>query len=1005
MKKSLILLAAFAMGISDVVVAQRPALSDREMFNEGKRLFVENRYVAARKVLDNYINKQSLATIADENLVEEAEYMTVVSAYYLREKDRFLQLLDYLIRYPETPYANRLHALAGNSLYTEEEYARALDCYERCEMDDLSDTERDEATLYKAICLLKEGRTDEAFPHFHVVETCSKTYATDATYYLAYIHYTKGNYDKALPLLESLENGSDYALKAAYYRADIYLNQARYNEAAKLAKEFIDQNPEADQLLEMRRIVGEAAYATGDYETAFDHLSAYVEHNENPSRNAKYKLGLSAMRKRAYYKAAEHLSQVTDTSDEVAQNAYLHLGLIYVELKDMTKARLAFEQASSMDFDRYAKEQALFNYALCIHETAYSGFGESVTVFERFLNEFPSSPYVDQVSDYLVDVYLTTRSYKAALQSIAKIKQPDERILQARQKIYYRLGTEALANADNRGAVDYFNHSLRDAQYCRQTKANAYFWRGEAYYRMGKYAEAATGYRLYLNHSAEENVSQHGTAYYNLGYTAFQQKSYTQARSYFERFLAQYRKQASPQMVADALNRKGDCYFYTNDYAIAREAYAEVLTVDPKQGDYALYQQAFVRGLQKDYAGKVAMLDKLLADYPQSLYADDALYESGRSYVQMEKNGEAIKVYDKLINHFHESSLARKAANEVGLLYYQDDKYDEAVTAYKFVIEKYPGSEEARIAQRDLKSVYIDLNKVDEFAEYAASKQGSIRFDSNERDSLTYLAAEKIYMRGDMPEAINSLTAYLQTFPDGAFVLNAHYYLGLAAYQKDDKANALVHLDKVLEYPDNKYSEGAIDMVAEIVYANADYEKSLTLYKLLRDKTTSVERIQKARLGILRSAASLQHHDEVIAAAGDLLSDSKLSPELVNEARYQRSRSAAIKGDTEQAGKDLQELAKDTRNAYGAEAKYRLAEMHFAAKSYSDAEAVLLDYIETSTPHAYWLARGFILLSDVYMQTGRRIEARQYLLSLQQNYTADDDIASRISQRLGNMNE
>ena len=44
-----------------------------------------------------------------------------------------------------------------------------------------------------------------------------------------------------------------------------------------------------------------------------------------------------------------------------------------------------------------------------------------------------------------------------------------------------------------------------------------------------------------------------------------------------------------------------------------------------------------------------------------------------------------------------------------------------------------------------------------------------------------------------------------------------------------------------------------------------------------------------------------------------------------------------------------------------------------------------------------------MLLSDVYMKLGRELDAKQYLLSLQQNYQADDDIAGMIQTRLAKM--
>ena len=102
---------------------------------------------------------------------------------------------------------------------------------------------------------------------------------------------------------------------------------------------------------------------------------------------------------------------------------------------------------------------------------------------------------------------------------------------------------------------------------------------------------------------------------------------------------------------------------------------------------------------------------------------------------------------------------------------------------------------------------------------------------------------------------------------------------------------------------------------------------------------------------------------------------------------------------------DFRELAKDTRNLYGAEAKFLVAQSLYDAKEYSAAEKELLNYIDQSTPHAYWLARSFVLLSDVYVALGKNLDARQYLLSLQQNYQANDDIQSMIESRLKKLNK
>lgn len=984
-----------------VVSAQQtePLTNNRRLLDDGKELFLRHDYAAAQQTLMQYIKQNSQTETSDE-----VAYMLTCTAYELNASDRLEQLENFLDAYPTSRHRNRVQALLASTYFFQEKYLETIATFKGCDLELLSNEERDVCTLRLATAYQKIGNLQEASMWFSILKEVSEKYHADAVYNLAYIDYVQKRYDEALAGFREVESDEHYRKLSPYYIADIYLIKENYEQARRIAGVYVEAYPDEPNAVQMKRIAGEAAYGMKDYMQAVQNLEVYCSEVKNPDRKALYELGMSYAQIGVYSKAAARLGEVTTTQDALTQSAYLHMGLAYLQLKERNQARMAFEQASATNYDAAVKEQALYNYALCIHETSYSPFAESVTVFERFLNEYPHSVYADKVNDYLVEVYMNTRSYMAALKSIAKISQPGERILEAKQKLLFRLGTQAFAQAAFENAIECFSQSLQLGRYSQQTKADAYYWRGESKYRLEQYAAAAADFRQYLEFAQDKKTEEYGLALYNLGYTAFKQKQYSSAQTWFARCV-QSGVALQATVMADAYNRLGDCNFYARSFEEAQQMYAKAAATDTSLGDYSLFQEAFVKGLQRNYTGKIQTLNQMITAYPSSQYLDDALYEQGRAFVQLEDSENAVKRYKLLVERFPDSPLSRKAANEIGLLYYQNDQYAAAIEAYKTVITKYPGSDEARLAQRDLRSIYIDLNKVDDYMAFATSIPGGANFDVNERDSLTYVAAERVYMRGNISEAQSSFTRYLQSFPEGAFSVDAHYYLGLIGYNQKNWAEATTHLNKVIEYPNNKFSGEAMSMCAVMAYDAKDYGRALELYKRMIDRAVSQEERLSAETGALRSAYLLNDGKEVIAVASALLAESKLAPELSNEAHYYRAKAFLEAGNTQEALQDLTVLAKDTRNVYGAEAKYLVAQLYFNAGETAKAEKEVLEYIEVSTPHTYWLARGFILLSDVYVRLDRKLEAKQYLLSLQQNYQAEDDIAQMIESRLANLNK
>lgn len=976
----------------------RNTTSSDNLYKEARELFTQKHYAAAMPLLRTFLTQKPSA-----GLEQEAEYMLACSAYELQDQRRIDILKTYLKNFPDSPYTNRVNALIASAYFFGKDYDRALAMFNSVDPDLLPNDERDDIVYRMAISDMTVGNVEQGAIWFEVLKANSKKYAKDCTYYISYIRYTQRRYDEALSGFLSLQDDSKYKTLVPYYIAECYLQKKQYDKAEIVAQNFLSANPRDPNAGELHRVLGEVYYNNRQFDKAVHAFESYKSVTDPPSRNVLYMLGLSYYNTAVYPKAAATLGEVVTADDALTQNAYLHLGLSYLQLAEKSKARMAFEQAAASDADRKVKEQAAYNYALSIHETSFSAFGESVTVFEKFLNDFPNSEYTGKISDYLVDVYLNTRSYEAALKSIERISHPTARIMEAKQKILFQLGTQAFVNSTFDKAVSCFNESIAIGQYDAQTKADTYYWRGEAYYRLNDTDRASRDFNEYLRLTTQKDTEMYALAHYNLGYVAFHKKNYPQAREWFKKYIS-LNKSTNHTTLADACNRVGDSYLNERDFDNAKHAYSQAEAMDTPAGDYSFYQLALVSGLQKDYAGKITLLNRLAGKYPSSPYIVNALYEKGRSYVLMENSRQAITSFRELLDKYPNSPIARKAAAEIGLLYYQNADYDQAITAYKRVVENYPGSEEARLALRDLKSIYIDMNRVDEFAALASSLPGNIRFDANEQDSLTYIAAEKIYMRGRVEEARNSFADYLRSFPDGSFGLNAYYYLTLIAKEQGQPDLVLEYSGKLLEYPDNPFSEEVLTMRGEVQFNMQQYANALATYKLLKEKASTAERRMLAETGILRGAYMSRNDVETIHAATDMLSEAKLSPELTQEAIYFRARAYLNQNAGEAAMRDLKTLAKDTRNSYGAEAKYLVARQYYETKDYATAEKELLNFIDQSTPHAYWLARGFILLSDTYVAMGRQPDARQYLLSLQQNYHADDDIKSMIDTRLKKLN-
>ena len=892
----------------------------------------------------------------------EADYHSLESRFEMREKNLVKELKAYLKTYPYTTYEDEVRFMIG-ALETERgQYKQAVKDMEHINVKLLSRKHVEEYLFDAGYAQLMMQDYKRAGAYFKNLNT------QKGRYYYAYCLYKQGQYDKALPVLLELENVAAYKKTVPYYLVQIYYSQQQYDEVKTRAEQLLREQPDCENTGELHRMLGEIYYRDGDYQQAIVHLDAYAQAFRAQGielvRNDLYLLGLAYYQTAQYEQAISSLKQVKNERDSISESAYMTLGHAYRALGQTEQAKLAYQATMAQGLKEEMKEEAMYNYTLCTYSSS-TALGESVTAFTDFLAAYPESKHVEAIYELMSDALRKSKNYKAALEALSTINNPNRKMLETMQYLRFQLGTDAFLQNKLTESRQWMTQVLEKTPHLSSLE-EARYWRAEASYRLKDYKTAGADVTAFLSSPEARKSPNYKAALYLRGYVAFNDKRYPDAEKVFEQYVQLV--DVEDVTFADALNRLGDCAFSTRNFDKAIRYYGQVVGLHASGSDYALFQKGYAQGLQRQYSKKIETLKSLLETSPKSDYADDALYEIARAQLQLDNEREAIEAYNKLLKQYPNSAFARKSSLELAMLYRNQREYSKAIAAYKQTISTYPASEEAYSALSGLEATYIEINKVDEFVQYTAELSKLKMNVSLKEDSLSYAAAERQYQQGNM---------------DAAY----------ATYKK------------LAERTGSIYRMEACTRVAEISYDKGDYATALLYFQKMASLAGKSQELNTARLGVLRCSYLLGKNETTIEVAGQLIDDMQADEQVKREAHYNRGKAYVDSKKYGQAVVDFNSINDEVRTAEGAEAKYLTAECYYNMGALDNAEQEIMSFAGMNTQQQYWLARALLLLADINLKRGDDFQARQYLLSLQANYKQADDIQQRVSAKLTEMDK
>lgn len=960
-------------------------------YQTAQDLFEKERYGAAR----DYFEKVIQETTNETQLHINASYYAAICALELYNENAEYEVLKYIEYHPGD--ANNAYAFfkLANYFYNKKAYAKALNLYELLTKDDLQENDLNEYFFKKGYSYFKLSKFDEAERTFFDIKNTKGDFNIPATYYYGHCAYINKNYQTALQCFEQLTTDSTFKEIVPYYITQIYYLQNKYEQLLKIAVPLFDVAV-ARRAPEIARFIGDANFKLRKYKEAIPYLEMYKKAGLPFSSKDYYALGYSYYVIKDYELALENLQSIPFQYDSISQNAYYHSGNAYLQLNRKPEAMNAFMLANN-NYDKELQEDALFKYGQLAYELNYNQQDEAVNAFKKYIEYYPQSSRVDEVNSYLVDLFLTSKNYTSALEAIESIKKKDYRLESAYQKIAYFRGIEYFNNGDFTNAILLFDKSLK-LQLNKTITAQALFWKAESMYRLNQFDLAIPAYNTFLTQAGSYVLPNYRDAHYNSGYASFKLKKYAEANTSLRKYIGSPGAENDEIQYLDAHLRIGDCFFIQKDYKRAIDFYDKVITNKAQDADYALYQKSLCYGVLGNYNQKIEVLLSLMKDFPQSTYDDDAKYELASICFAIGDYERATRYFQKVVDEYPNSGYVQKAQLQSGLIYYNTKNYDKALDIFKQIVNIYPSTSASKEALVTIKNIYMQMDKVEDFFVYVKGLS-FVNISRNEQDSISYMAAEQRYLDGDCEKSITSFGNYLEKFPDGLFNVNANYYKGECELKNNNSQQALQHFEFVLSKPRSAFYENALLKAAIIAKQLYNYEKAITYYTKLEETADFKRNILLARTELMRCYEKINQPQSSIDVANRLLNTEKVNTEIKQEAQLTIAKAALVLNDIPTAEVAFQTTITMLSNELVGEARYNLAQIAFMKNQFADAEKLILELINQVPGYEYWIAKGFILWSDIYMKTDNTFQAKYTLKSIIDNYEGPD-LVQEAQQKL-----
>ena len=944
-------------------------------YNQAIAHYQSGDYKVAKHLLDEYL-------IA--NVTPEALYYRAMSAIKSDQKSGEHYVRVFLEDYPLHPLAHKAQFELAHNHFKLKKYQAAALAYSSIDYKNLDKKQREQAYFEKGYSFIQMKVNVQAKESFKAANDLKGEYRYSSAYYLGTL--SEGREAETL-FLEASES-EEWKMRAAVYLSQTYLSLGEYEKLEKWNSPLLNQQKTVENY-DLHIYTAEANYRQKKYRPAARLYSAGIALGaRKPDSETLFKLGHSYYEVGEKQNAIEQLKKSGLNETKTGQASAFQLGRIYTELGQYANAQHAYEIAGASAHDVGIQEEAKFLAAKT--SIKLEQYGQAIQKLEGFVKEFPGSSRLNEANELLSSAYLNTSNFDLVINHYEKSGSNSQVLRKNYQRVTLIKGMQSFSDRQIATAINYLQKSV-NTPVVTQLQVEGNYWLGECYFIQGESIKAKSAYE-----KARSLDGSFGLADYGLGYIAYNEQQYAEAKNQFQSFL---RKDRTSKFRSDATLRMADCDYALKNYDNSLSGYSSLLGSSVAQ-DYVNFQIGLIHELNGRIDQAITAFKKVVA-MPKSTYRDNALFQIGQTYFESAKFEDAKVAFTSYIDQFPSELAAVTARQKRGQCYFNIGNYSESKADYIYVLDnhiQHPAAQNALLGIQELQKQGQNVN----FDKYLAAYKEAHPDDSS-LASIEFEQAKTLYYAQNYMGTVAQLESLLAKNKDGAFREEIIYYLG-DSYQRLGNASAAnKYFEMIIEMAPSDYLNRVLEKRGRLLLETDQAAKAIQNYEMLKAQSKNRKESYLAVEGLMKAEFLLKNADRCIERAKEIINAEWKPSNAESQAFLFIGKSYELKNNYADALDEYLKVINASTDELAAEAKYRIGMIQYLETRYQLSIETLFQLNSTYGAYQNWVGKSFLLIADNYLKMNELLQAKATLNSLIDNFP-DEKVKNEARQKLNEVN-